>query len=160
MKKQTKTKSSKSGPALVTAMAKLVERIETLEKKTELTLEKISALPSEIRQSLRNPQQDSSKPSGRGPGHRRTWYEAVCSGCGKLCEVPFEPIGERPVYCKTCYAMRKASRNNHGQAQGAPTPPAQQSSAHPSSETAEKTAGSKARGKAPKNKKTPKKKKK
>jgi len=31
-------------------------------------------------------------------------HEAICSNCNKRCEVPFRPTGERPVYCKDCFA--------------------------------------------------------
>jgi len=34
-------------------------------------------------------------------------YRAVCADCGKECEVPFEPDGSRPVYCKDCYQKHK-----------------------------------------------------
>ena len=34
---------------------------------------------------------------------RRQMYPAVCAECGKQTEVPFEPQGDRPVYCSDCY---------------------------------------------------------
>jgi CxxC-x17-CxxC domain-containing protein len=33
-------------------------------------------------------------------------YEAVCAACGVTTTVPFRPRGDRPVYCRTCYAAR------------------------------------------------------
>ncbi len=33
----------------------------------------------------------------------RQMYPAKCATCGKDCEVPFEPRGDRPVYCSDCY---------------------------------------------------------
>jgi len=30
-------------------------------------------------------------------------FRAVCSNCGKDCEVPFRPTGEKPVYCSDCF---------------------------------------------------------
>ena len=33
----------------------------------------------------------------------RQMHAAVCAGCGKECEVPFEPREGRPVYCSECY---------------------------------------------------------
>jgi CxxC-x17-CxxC domain-containing protein len=30
-------------------------------------------------------------------------HEAVCSECGKDCEVPFKPSSEKPVYCNDCF---------------------------------------------------------
>jgi CxxC-x17-CxxC domain-containing protein len=41
---------------------------------------------------------------GRGGfGARRQMYPAVCATCNKPTEVPFEPRGDRPVYCSACY---------------------------------------------------------
>ena len=34
---------------------------------------------------------------------RRQMFPAVCAECGKETEVPFEPRGDRPVYCNDCY---------------------------------------------------------
>lgn len=41
------------------------------------------------------------KSFGRGPG--RPMFKAVCHTCGKECEVPFRPIGDRPIFCKDCF---------------------------------------------------------
>jgi CxxC-x17-CxxC domain-containing protein len=32
-------------------------------------------------------------------------FDAICSNCGKKCQVPFRPDGEKPVYCKECFDM-------------------------------------------------------
>jgi CxxC-x17-CxxC domain-containing protein len=40
---------------------------------------------------------------GGGYGMQRQMYPAVCAECGKETEVPFEPRGDRPVYCNDCY---------------------------------------------------------
>lgn len=42
----------------------------------------------------------------KGEGRRKMW-PATCSGCGKECEVPFEPTVGREVYCRECFAKRK-----------------------------------------------------
>ncbi len=36
----------------------------------------------------------------RGP---RVEHEVVCAECGVTTTVPFEPRGDRPVYCRDCY---------------------------------------------------------
>jgi CxxC-x17-CxxC domain-containing protein len=36
----------------------------------------------------------------RGPRHM---YSAVCAKCGKECQVPFKPTGERPIFCNDCF---------------------------------------------------------
>jgi len=36
-------------------------------------------------------------------GSRRQMFPVVCAECGRDTEVPFEPRGDRPVYCSECY---------------------------------------------------------
>jgi CxxC-x17-CxxC domain-containing protein len=50
----------------------------------------------------------ASRYGGRNYGSPRQMYPAVCAECGKATEVPFEPRGDRPVYCSDCY--RKVRR--------------------------------------------------
>ena len=42
---------------------------------------------------------DARKGASRGNGGGRQMYDAVCAECGRACKVPFEPRGDRPVYC-------------------------------------------------------------
>ncbi len=37
-----------------------------------------------------------------------TMHQAVCASCGKTCEIPFKPTGDKPVYCRDCFAGRMA----------------------------------------------------
>ena len=37
----------------------------------------------------------------------REMHKAVCSECGKECEVPFKPTEGRPIYCKDCFSKRR-----------------------------------------------------
>jgi len=37
----------------------------------------------------------------------REMHKAICSECKKECEVPFQPIEGKPVYCKDCFMKRK-----------------------------------------------------
>lgn len=39
----------------------------------------------------------------------REMHKVTCSECKKECEVPFKPSGDRPVYCKECFAKRRDS---------------------------------------------------
>ncbi len=57
----------------------------------------------------------SSYGSSYGGGYdrpQRQMYSATCAQCGKEAMVPFEPRGDRPVYCSDCYqpARRSSSR--------------------------------------------------
>jgi CxxC-x17-CxxC domain-containing protein len=42
----------------------------------------------------------------RGP---RQMFEAVCSSCGGIASVPFQPSADKPVYCSTCFEQRRGS---------------------------------------------------
>jgi len=33
----------------------------------------------------------------------REMHQAICSQCGKDCQVPFRPTGDKPIYCSDCY---------------------------------------------------------
>ena len=68
----------------------------------------------------RNQGDDSKKRSFKkqGPGKRQfgnrdkerpQMHEAVCSDCGKKCEVPFRPTGDKPVYCTQCFSSHRGS---------------------------------------------------
>ena len=46
---------------------------------------------------------DLGRRSFGGHGGVREMHKAVCSNCGKNCEVPFEPTGSKPVYCSECF---------------------------------------------------------
>ena len=40
-------------------------------------------------------------------GNDRMMHHAVCASCGKDCEVPFRPSGDRPVYCSDCFEKKR-----------------------------------------------------
>jgi CxxC-x17-CxxC domain-containing protein len=49
---------------------------------------------------------------GGGGGYERAprqMYPAVCSQCGKETQVPFQPRGDKPVYCSDCFAQQRQS---------------------------------------------------
>lgn len=50
---------------------------------------------------------DSSRRNFGGRDSRRSLlYDAVCDECGKDCQVPFKPSGERPIYCSDCFEKK------------------------------------------------------
>ena len=59
-----------------------------------------------------------AKKSGQGnSGYRSNQSQGtsvICSGCGQPTTVPFEPRGDRPVYCRECYQARKGSSGGAG----------------------------------------------
>lgn len=44
-----------------------------------------------------------------GPRDGAMMHKAVCSECGKSCEVPFAPNGNKPVYCNECFGKKKGN---------------------------------------------------
>jgi CxxC-x17-CxxC domain-containing protein len=46
---------------------------------------------------------------------RREMFTATCSSCGREARVPFQPRGDKPVYCSDCYQqMGGGGRRNGG----------------------------------------------
>ncbi len=52
----------------------------------------------------------SERQGGGGFGAPRQMFPAVCAECGRDTEVPFEPRGDRPVYCSDCYRAIRPPR--------------------------------------------------
>ena len=54
--------------------------------------------------------------SGGGGGHgggsrgAREMFSATCSSCGREARVPFQPSGDKPVYCSDCFQPRGGGR--------------------------------------------------
>ncbi len=77
------------------------DHVQENEHEHALEPEAVNAVPS------------TEKKRGRGRNRNRrsrnrTMYKAVCADCKKECEIPFQPAGDRAVYCRECYALRKA----------------------------------------------------
>ena len=54
----------------------------------------------------------SSAGGSYGGGYERRereMFPATCSQCGKETQVPFQPRGDKPVYCSDCFAERRQS---------------------------------------------------
>ena len=47
---------------------------------------------------------------GNGYGAQRQMFPAVCAQCGKETEVPFQPRGDKPVYCSDCFRKVRTER--------------------------------------------------
>lgn len=45
-----------------------------------------------------------------GDRENRPTFRAVCASCGRDCDLPFKPTGDRPVYCRDCFS--KNGNNN------------------------------------------------
>ncbi|HNX67962.1 MAG TPA: hypothetical protein PLL75_00315 [Candidatus Omnitrophota bacterium] len=128
MKKNSKSKDSSptsAGPDFLGFMAKVQEQLLALGRKMDSLITRLS-VGEDLSKPVQRPEQpqQSSRPQetpqlGQGnhhpQGHReRILHKAVCADCKKDCEVPFKPSGDRPVYCKECFAQRKAAYHPKG----------------------------------------------
>src|SRR5689334_19106278 len=52
--------------------------------------------------SCRQARRGSEGGARTGGGAPRQMFTATCGTCGNPAQVPFEPRGDRPVYCSTC----------------------------------------------------------
>ena len=50
---------------------------------------------------------------GGGYSSSREMHAVVCAECGQNTEVPFEPRGDRPVYCRDCFSRRQPARSRY-----------------------------------------------
>jgi CxxC-x17-CxxC domain-containing protein len=55
-----------------------------------------------------------SRGGGGGFGGPREMHDATCSACGKACQVPFQPTGEKPVYCSDCFQGQRGGGGGGG----------------------------------------------
>ncbi len=49
-----------------------------------------------------------------GGGGGREMFTATCASCGQDAQVPFQPSGEKPVYCSSCFEQRRGSGDRSG----------------------------------------------
>lgn len=52
----------------------------------------------------------------RSSGNRQM-HRAVCDECGRDCEVPFKPSGDKPIYCSNCFENKGGGSNRSGKRQ-------------------------------------------
>jgi CxxC-x17-CxxC domain-containing protein len=97
---------------------RMYEQLASLEKKVDALISRSS-----------NRAQDGDRFQKSGPRFRhsdrgdarnddrsreKNFTQAVCTKCGKECEIPFRPTGDRPVYCRDCFSGRKDSGSFKG----------------------------------------------
>ena len=42
---------------------------------------------------------------------QREMFSATCSSCGQEAQVPFQPSGDKPVYCSSCFEQHRSARS-------------------------------------------------
>ena len=77
------------------------EEEETTEDTSEDEVEEESSEETEVSEVSEKKQVDR---------FNREMHKAKCADCGKECEVPFKPSGDRPVYCRDCYRKHAPKR--------------------------------------------------
>ncbi len=118
MKKRFKDKgllaAPQDDPGVISLINKIEQRFSAIEKKLDILIGQSSKSPFEKNYSQKPFQRfDHSRHhererQGYGP-RERTYTRVICADCSKECEIPFKPSGDRPVYCKECFAKRKES---------------------------------------------------
>jgi len=53
----------------------------------------------------------ADKWSGGRDSGRTEMYKAICDECGRNCEVPFKPSGNKPIFCSSCFESRGGKEN-------------------------------------------------
>ena len=104
--KQMKTKRPSASVAakqdIVGLLTMLTQKLTSFEAKVDMILSRIPSQPSVVphqQPALVHPTQQRRE--------SRPMYKVICANCGRDSEVPFKPSGNRPVYCKKCFAARK-----------------------------------------------------
>ena len=49
---------------------------------------------------------------GDRDSRRPSLHDAVCDKCGKDCQVPFRPSGDKPIYCSDCFEKKGGGASN------------------------------------------------
>ncbi|MDD5491961.1 MAG: hypothetical protein PHV60_04695 [bacterium] len=94
MKKLFKRKEQVEMPQDETDVLILLQEIKTRLVFLEKKIDALSVQPQE-------------KHHDRDGGFRDRGFKAICAECGQPCAVPFKPTGDRPVYCRNCFAKRE-----------------------------------------------------
>lgn len=103
-----------SEPDILGLITRIHEQLFSLDKKLDVVISRSAAQPVAARPfpapSFQPPKHVPVPGSGRqnDPRQGRPMHRATCADCQKECELPFKPTGDRPVYCKECFAKRRA----------------------------------------------------
>jgi CxxC-x17-CxxC domain-containing protein len=57
---------------------------------------------------------DNRRFGDRDTGRPLIMHKAICSECGKECELPFKPTGDKPVFCSNCFRNKANSNRSSG----------------------------------------------
>lgn len=91
---------------LSAAIGRIQQQLAFLEKKIDTLIAQPSSRPAGSFRHDRGARDNSFR--------ERSFTKAVCAECNTECEVPFRPTGDRPVYCKDCFAKRQEASGSTG----------------------------------------------
>lgn len=106
-----------SYPDIASLLSKIQERLASVENKVDSLINRISLTMAPVAKPfpfpVQKPLQTNPVNAGKQDHHKgdRTMHQAICADCKKECEVPFRPSGDRPVYCRECFARRKTGNS-------------------------------------------------
>ncbi len=60
---------------------------------------------------VRCPACRQAKRTNRFGGGPRQMFDVTCAKCGKPAQVPFEPKGDKPVYCSDCFKEMRGAKS-------------------------------------------------
>lgn len=52
---------------------------------------------------------------GRSGFRDRQMHDVVCTKCGKNCQVPFKPMGDKPIFCDNCFKQDRSGGKGSGE---------------------------------------------
>jgi CxxC-x17-CxxC domain-containing protein len=107
---------------------KLQEQVASLERKVDTLISRpslgvasaqVKPFHKPFQPPVNTPAQNWPRPQDGFRG--RVLYKVICADCKKECEIPFKPIGDRSVYCKECFTLRRAANASKPNSTAAPT---------------------------------------
>ena len=104
---------------IASLLSQIQQRLTSLENKVDILVSRV--LPARVAESkplsapVLKPAQvnpgNAGRPDNSDRNKNRMMHKTICADCKKECEVPFRPSGDRPVYCRECFARRKAGNS-------------------------------------------------
>lgn len=103
---------------IAVSLVKIQEKLALLEQKIDILAGRMVSMPGMAKAPETKPVpvlapvsvMKPVQPVKQGDRNRgRPMFKAICAECKNECELPFKPSGDRPVYCKECFAQRKAA---------------------------------------------------
>ncbi len=100
-------------------LIKIQQRLTLLENKVDILVSRVLPAREAESKPLSAPGQKFAQVNSGNAGRQdnsnrnknRMMHKTICADCKKECEVPFRPSGDRPVYCRECFARRKAGNS-------------------------------------------------